>query len=62
MSFYHSLVANGLYRDLESACILVPIMHVMAFRPLSKLLKLMKQTRDLVNTEDIRHIAEKIKI
>jgi hypothetical protein len=33
------LVADGLYRDLLSAGILIPVMHVMALRPLRRLIR-----------------------
>lgn len=38
MIVYTWLVAQGLYRDLLSAGILVPIMHVMALKPIKRLL------------------------
>ena len=37
VAIWQWLVANGLFRDLESAGILVPLMRVMATRPLQRL-------------------------
>jgi hypothetical protein len=37
MTVYHWLVANGLWRDMVSAAILVPLMRLMATRPLKRI-------------------------
>ena len=46
------LVANGLYRDLLSAAILVPIMHLMAARPLKRVADAVERAR-----QDMRDVA-----
>lgn len=46
------LVANGLERDLLSACVLVPIMHLMAARPLKRVERAMEAAR-----QDMRDVA-----
>ena len=59
---YVWLVANGLWRDIESACILVPIMHLMAFKPLTRLHKLLSEILAEVREHiDLEKIEEKVK-
>lgn len=53
------LVANGLLRDLLSASILVPIMHVMAVKPLVKLRKLINEIRVEVDEKISLHALVK---
>ena len=58
-SVYGWLVANGLWRDLLSACILLPIAHFMALRPLTRLHKLLSEI-----LEEVREhidLEEKVK-
>jgi len=55
---YQWLVANGLWRDLVSASILVPIMHLMALKPISKLIALINEIR--VEAGEHRSLAEMI--
>lgn len=52
------LVANGLERDLLSACVLVPIMHVMALKPLTRVGKLLRDIRDISNIDDLRKMGD----
>lgn len=51
------LVANGLYRDLLSAAILVPIMHLMAVKPLKKLIGLIQNAEAAISEH---HTLEKV--
>lgn len=46
------LVANGLVHDLVSACVLVPVMHVMAGRPLRRLARAAEDVRAKIESLD----------
>lgn len=49
------LVVNGLFHDLLSACILVPIMRLMALKPLQRVERAVKDVRDDIRREIFAH-------